>query len=46
MPPEQKQKLKDKFGNIEKAIDQGAAYRVLRSVFPMSKSVTPLKVNT
>lgn len=35
----QKEKLKQKYGGVERAIEQGSAYRVLRSMFPMRKTV-------
>jgi len=31
--------LKEKFGSIHSAIEQGSAYKVLRSIFPTAKPV-------
>jgi hypothetical protein len=29
--------MKEKYGGVERAIEQGSAYRVLRSIFPMAQ---------
>jgi len=41
----QKEKIKQKYGGVERAIEQGSAYRVLRSIFP-TKELIPEKENS
>ncbi len=41
----QREKIKEKYGGVDRAIEQGSAYRVLRSIFP-TKDLLPEKDNS
>jgi hypothetical protein len=41
----QREKIKEKYGGVDRAIEQGSAYRVLRSIFP-TKDLIPEKNNS
>ena len=41
----QREKIKQKYGGVDRAIEQGSAYRVLRSIFP-TKELIPDKDNS